>query len=111
MTTELARPRRTESERRDLAEKLVDIVGSESVLWEDYDLMLYEYDGSIDKSAPDAVVLPSSAEQVADVVRLCNRERVAYTARGAGTGLSGGCIPIEGGILIGFSKLNRILEI
>src|ERR1041384_3911593 len=112
MTTEEAvRPRRTEPERRDLAEKLVAIVGAESVLWEDYDLMIYEYDGSIDKSMPDAVVLPSSAEQVAEVVRLCNRERVPYTARGAGTGLSGGCIPLEGGILIGFAKLNRVLEV
>jgi glycolate oxidase len=111
MTTEVVRPRRTEPERRDLAEKLVAIVGAESVLWEEYDLMLYEYDGSIDKAMPDAVVLPSSAEQVAEIVRLCNRERVPYTARGAGTGLSGGAIPIEGGILIGFAKLNRILEI
>ena len=111
MTTELTRPRRTESERRELAQKLVDIVGPRSVLWEDYDLMLYEYDGSIDKAMPDAVVLPSSAEQVAEIVRLCNRERVPYTARGAGTGLSGGAIPLDGGILIGFARLNRILEI
>src|SRR2546428_3330857 len=111
MTTELTRPRRTESERRDLAHKLIDIVGTESVLWEDYDLMLYEYDGSIDKASPDAVVLPSTAEQVAEIVRLCIRERVPYTARGAGTGLSGGAIPLEGGILVGFAKLNRILEI
>src|SRR5919197_5268438 len=51
------------------------------------------------------------AEQVAAVVRLCNRERVPYTARGAGTGLSGGCIPLEGGILIGFANLNRVLEV
>src|SRR3954469_3628124 len=111
MVAEMARPRRTLTERRALAEKLIEIVGPDSVLWDDYDLMIYEYDGSIDKSMPDAVVLPSSAEQVAEVVRLCNRERVPYTARGAGTGLSGGCIPIEGGILIGFAKLNRVLEV
>src|ERR671935_1823601 len=109
--TELLRPRRPVEQRRRLAEQLVAIVGPESVLWEDYDLMIYEYDGSIDKAMPDAVVLPSSAEQVAEVVRLCNRERVPYTARGAGTGLSGGAIPLEGGILIGFAKLNRVLEI
>ncbi|HEY3109903.1 MAG TPA: FAD-binding protein, partial [Chloroflexota bacterium] len=107
----MTRPRRTLAERRALAEKLIEIVGQASVLWDDYDLMIYEYDGSIDKSMPDAVVLPSSAEQVAAVVRLCNRERVPYTARGAGTGLSGGCIPLEGGILIGFAKLNRVLEV
>src|SRR5438128_10758606 len=111
MVAEMTRPRRTLAERRALAEKLIEIVGQESVLWDDYDLMIYEYDGSIDKSMPDAVVLPSSAEQVAAVVKLCNRERVPYTARGAGTGLSGGCIPLEGGILIGFAKLNRVLEV
>src|ERR671935_143505 len=109
--TELLRPRRPVEQRRRLAEQLVAIVGPESVLWEDYDLMIYEYDGSIDKAVPDAVVLPSSAEQVAAIVRLCNRERIPYTARGAGTGLSGGCIPLEGGVLIGFSKLNRVLEL
>src|SRR5919204_3636899 len=109
--TELLRPRRPVEQRRRLAEQLVAIVGPESVLWEDYDLMIYEYDGSIDKAMPDAVVLPSSAEQVAELVRLCNRERIPYTARGAGTGLSGGCIPIDGGIILGFSKLNRVLEI
>jgi glycolate oxidase len=111
MVAEMTRPRRTLAERRALAEKLIEIVGQASVLWDDYDLMIYEYDGSIDKSMPDAVVLPSSAEEVAAVVRLCNRERVPYTARGAGTGLSGGCIPLEGGILIGFAKLNRVLEV
>jgi glycolate oxidase len=99
------------AERRALAEKLTEIVGPQSVLWDDYDLMIYEYDGSIDKAMPDAVVLPSSAEQVAEVVRLCNRERISYTPRGAGTGLSGGAIPTDGGIVLGFSKLNRVVEI
>lgn len=111
MNPEMSRPRRTLVERRALAESLIEIVGADSVLWDDYDLMFYEYDASIDQSVPDAVVLPKSAEEVAAIVRLCIRERMPYTARGAGTGLSGGCIPLNGGILIGFSKLNRILEI
>ncbi|TAK22748.1 MAG: FAD-binding protein [Chloroflexota bacterium] len=99
------------AERRALAERLIEIVGAESVLWDDYDLMIYEYDASVDQAAPDAVALPSSAEQVAAIVRLCIRESVPYVARGAGTGLSGGSIPLDGGVVIGFSKLNRILEI
>ncbi len=111
MNPEMSRPRRTLVERRAIAESLIEIVGEDSVLWDDYDLMFYEYDASIDQSVPDAVVLPKSAEEVAAIVRLCIRERMPYTARGAGTGLSGGCIPLNGGILIGFSKLNRILEI
>ena len=96
---------------RALAEKLMRIVGASNVLWDDYDLMVYEYDASIDKSKAEAIVFPTTAEQVASLVRLCNAEGIPYTPRGAGTGLSGGCIPINGGILVGFSKLNRILEI
>ena len=90
---------------------LKSIAGERSVLWRDYDLMLYEYDGSIDKARPSAVIMPSSSEQVSEVVKLCNRYGVPFTARGAGTGLSGGCLPEHDSVLLVFSKLNRILEI
>ncbi len=98
-------------DRRALAEKLGAIVGPENVLWQDYDLVLYEYDGSIDRSRPHAVVFPATAEQVAEIVRLCAREGIPCTARGAGTGLSGGAIPLAGGVLLIFSRMNRILEV
>ena len=98
-------------DRSGFVEQLQAIVGAGNVLSQDYDLMLYEYDGSIDKARPQAVVFPTSAEQVAQVVRRCVQEMVAFTARGAGTGLSGGAVPIEGGIMIATSKLNRILEL
>ena len=98
-------------DRRALVEKLEAIVGPQNVLWQDYDLKLYEYDGSIDKALPQAVVYPTSAAQVAAVVRLCAQEEVPCTARGAGTGLSGGAIPLEGGVLITFSKMDHILEV
>ncbi len=81
------------------------------MLSRDYDLMLYEYDGSIDKVRPLVVVFPRSAEEVSRVVRLCNRFGLAYTARGAGTGLSGGALPVAGGVLISLARMNRILEI
>jgi glycolate oxidase len=90
---------------------LKSIAGERSVLWRDYDLMLYEYDGSIDKARPSAVIMPSSSEQVSEIVKLCNRHRVPFTARGAGTGLSGGCLPEHDSVLLVFSKMNRILEI
>src|SRR5262245_43644226 len=96
---------------RALAQKLIRILGEENVLWEDYDLMVYEYDASIDRAPPEAIVFPTSAEQVVALVRLCIDEGIPYTPRGAGTGLSGGCIPASGGVLVGFAKLNRILEI
>src|SRR5437868_11834433 len=73
--------------------------------------MLYEYDGSIDKHRPQAVAFPLSTEEVSDVVRACNRAGVPYTARGAGTGLSGGAIPARGGVLISLARMNHILEI
>jgi glycolate oxidase len=81
------------------------------VLWRDYDLMLYEYDGSIDKQRPAAVAFPLSTEEVNQVVRACHRLGVPYTARGAGTGLSGGAIPAAGGVLISLARMTRILDI
>ncbi len=92
-------------------QELIDIVGERNVLWDDYDLRLYEYDGSVDRALPQAVVLPESAEQVAEIVKLCNRASVPYTARGGGTGLSGGSIPVAGGVLITLVKMNRVLEV
>jgi glycolate oxidase len=97
--------------KTDLVRELEAIVGEKAVLWDDYDLRLYEYDGSIDRHVPEAVVFPISAEQVSAVVRLCNRRGVPYTARGAGTGLSGGAIPVRGGLLVSFARMNRVLEV
>src|ERR1700682_384361 len=94
-----------------VVEELRQLLPPEQVLWRDYDLMLYEYDGSIDKHRPLAVVFPLSTHEVSVVVRLCHRLGVPYTARGAGTGLSGGAIPARGGVLVNLSRMNRILEI
>ena len=98
-------------DRPSFLHQLETIVGAGNVLADDYDLMLYEYDGSIDKARPDAVVFPTSTVQVADIVRLCVREGEPFTARGAGTGLSGGAVAVAGGVLIAFSKMDRILEV
>jgi glycolate oxidase len=94
-----------------VVDELRRLLPEDRVLWRDYDLMLYEYDGSIDKHRPQAVVFPLSAREVSDVVKLCNARSVPYTARGAGTGLSGGAIPAKGGVLISLARMNRILEI
>jgi len=94
-----------------LAIELEAICGESAVLWKEYDLHLYEYDGSIDKARPAAVVFPSSTEQVAALVRLANARGIPYTARGAGTGLSGGALPLDGSLLISFARMNRIGEI
>ncbi|HUS13571.1 MAG TPA: FAD-linked oxidase C-terminal domain-containing protein [Chloroflexia bacterium] len=94
-----------------LARDLAALVGAGGVLYTPYDLKLYSYDGSIETHPPEAVVFPTTTAQVAAVVQYCNRERLAFTARGAGTGLSGGAIPVRGGVLIAFSRMNRILAL
>src|SRR6059036_1478553 len=95
----------------DLIKHLRKIPGDRAVLNLPQDLMLYEYDGSVDKAQPDCVVLPSNARQVVAIVKLAHEHRLPIVGRGAGTGLSGGAIAREGGIMIGFSRMNRILEL
>jgi glycolate oxidase len=75
-------------------------------------LQTYECDGLTNfRTVPDAVVLPRSTEQVQAVVRVCAKNKIPFVARGSGTGLSGGALPAEGGIVISFARMNRILEI
>ncbi len=75
-------------------------------------LQTYECDGLTNfRTVPDAVVLPRTPEQVQAVVRVCAQYRIPFVARGSGTGLSGGALPAEGGIVISFARMNRILEI
>ncbi|HZS50779.1 MAG TPA: FAD-linked oxidase C-terminal domain-containing protein [Bryobacterales bacterium] len=92
-------------------QKLRKIAGDDAVLHQPQDLMLYEYDGSVEKSTPDCVVLPRTTEQVAAIVKLAKEFELPLVGRGAGTGLSGGAIARSGGIMIGFARMNRILEI
>ncbi len=103
--------RMEESKRKRLVRALRGVVGKEAVLDSQADLILYEYDASMERSMPDVVVLPSSAGEVAAIVALANRERVPYVARGAGTGLSGGSVPVLGGVVISMARFNRIVEI
>jgi len=110
MTTPLYERMSSEKKGRVVSE-LSDVIGARYVLYTPYDLMLYEYDASIDRSTPDIVVLPASTEEVAAIVKIAARDHVPVVPRGAGTGLSGGAIPIYGGIVIAFARMNRILEV
>jgi glycolate oxidase len=88
------------------------IVSDRGLLCAPEELRTYECDGLTNfRVMPQAVVLPSSTEEVQAVVRLCHRERIPFVARGAGTGLSGGALPVANGIVIGLARLNRILEV
>jgi glycolate oxidase len=92
-------------------QKLVAALGAKAVLDRPEDLLLYEYDGGVDKHRPDLVVFPRTTEDVVKIVMIAREFDVPFVGRGAGTGLSGGSIPLEGGILIGFARMNRILEL
>ncbi|WP_321474160.1 FAD-linked oxidase C-terminal domain-containing protein [uncultured Paludibaculum sp.] len=92
-------------------DELIRTVGPRGYLDRPEDLRLYEYDGGVDKARPEIVVFPRSTEEVSAVVRVAHRNGVPIVGRGAGTGLSGGAIPEKGGIMVGFSRMNRILEI
>jgi glycolate oxidase len=95
-----------------LRRELEAIVGRGGVLTEPDELLVYESDGlTLFRALADFVVFPTSAEQVAQVVRLANREGLPFVARGAGTGLSGGCLPAEGGLVISMMRMNRVLEV
>lgn len=94
-----------------LVQQFQDIVGREGVIWAPEDVIVFEYDGSIDKGLPAAVVFPRSAEEVSGVVRLARAAGLPIVPRGAGTGLSGGAIPLEPGVIIAMTRMKRILEI
>ncbi len=94
-----------------LHRSLVDLLGEAQVLWQKHDLQLYEYDGAVDTATPDAVVLPRDTADVARLARFCAEHAVPLVPRGAGTGLSGGAIPVEGGIVVSFARMSRILEL
>src|SRR5579862_8110156 len=91
--------------------ELAALLGPRGYLDRSEDLSLYEYDGSVDKVRPEMVVFPRTTEDVVAIVKITRRHGVPIVGRGAGTGLSGGAIPRAGGVTIGFSRMNRILEI
>jgi glycolate oxidase len=91
--------------------RLVSLLGARACLDQPEDLALYEYDGGVDKHRPDVVVFPRDTKDVAGIVKIAREFGVPMVGRGAGTGLSGGAIPREGGIVIAFARMNAILEI
>ena len=95
-----------------LIHRLGEIAGDEHVVTHPHQLRTYESDGLLQyRVAPRAVVLPGSAQEVQQVVRACFESSVPWVARGAGTGLSGGALPHEEGVLIVLSRLRRIVEV
>ena len=95
-----------------VANRLRELVGSDGVVANKNALSVYDSDGyTLEKSVPEIVVLPHSTEEVSAVVRFLNKAKIAFVPRGAGTGLSGGCLPVEAPVMIGTSRLNKIVHI
>jgi len=95
-----------------LADEFRRICGPDAVLREPLQLLTYECDALPHlREKPALVVLPASAAEVQAVVQLCARENVPFVARGHGTGLSGGALPVPGGVVISLARLNRVLDV
>ena len=88
------------------------ITGERGLITSEEELKTYECDGLTNfRVLPQAVLLPRSTEQVQAIVRVCHRERIPFVARGSGTGLSGGALPVKEGVVISLARMNRILEV
>lgn len=97
--------------KQELSDRLGKIVGAEYVLSSDMDLELYSYDASLERARPDVVVLPNTTAEVSQISALACKEKIPVIGRGSGTNLTGGTIPVKGGIVMHFSRMHRILEI
>ncbi|MCX7706446.1 MAG: FAD-binding protein, partial [Anaerolineae bacterium] len=95
--------------QKDLQE-LKALLSPGPVITNPIELMTYEQDASLDRGVPDAVVLPRTTAEVVKVVEWARRTGVPLIARGAGTGLSGGAVAEHGGVIVGFSRMNKLLE-
>jgi glycolate oxidase len=92
--------------------ELQKIVGKENVKTEKESLKAYSYDGTTSwQHEPDVVVFPTSTKEISEIMKLANAEKIPVTPRGGGTNVSGGSIPIMGGIVLCTTKMNKILKI
>ena len=95
-----------------ILQELRSIVGERGLISSPEGLHTYECDGLTNfRVMPRAVLLPTSTEQVQAIVRLCHREKIPFVARGSGTGLSGGALPVENGLVISLARMNHIVEV
>ena len=95
-----------------LVSEFRSIIGDAGLVSGAEQLRTYECDGlTLFRVVPELVLLPTSAREIQAIVKVCHRERIPIVARGSGTGLSGGALPVEGGVVVGVSRMNRILEV
>jgi glycolate oxidase len=102
---------RTAASDKAVLERLREIVGAEHVLVDPEKVEPYAQDAVKEKFPPEAVLFPRTAEEIAAILRLANEARFPVTARGGGVGYTGGAVPIEGGVVIGTNRMDRIKEV
>src|ERR1051326_8115627 len=107
----LSRRARTAASDADVRARLAEIVGEDGVLVDEEKGEPYAQDALKEKFPPEAVVLPRNAEEVSAILRLANERRFPVTARGGGVGYTGGAVPVEGGVVVGTDRMNRIREV
>ena len=101
----------TNASKPEVIEKLQKIVGAENVLTNPEKVEPYGADAVKEKFPPEAVVFPETTAQMSEILKLANKEIFPVTARGGGVGYTGGAVPVDGGIVIGTDRMNKILEI
>jgi glycolate oxidase len=94
-----------------IIDEIIAVVGKENALTSPEQRKCYSYDARTDGATPDLVVFPSSAGEVSQILILANRYRFPVIPRGQGSGLTGGSVPVNGGVVLTFTRMNKILEI
>jgi len=94
-----------------LVQRLREVVGERYAFDDPYEMRLYQYDASPETALPDVVVLPANGDEVARVVKICSEEGVPIVARAGASGLAGGTVPVNHGVVVSFPRMDRILEI
>ena len=94
-----------------IVEKIEKVVGKEGYSTRTADRYAYGFDASIFHNSPDMVIQPRSTEQVSEIMKIANAEKIPVVPRGAGTGLCGSAVPIKGGIVLDMTRMNKIKEI
>ena len=100
-----------DTKKTNVLNDLIKVLGKDKVLSDIEDRVCYSYDGTRQKALPDAVIRPSDANGVSAAIKIADKYDVPVCARGAGTGLSGGAVPIHGGIIFDLKNMNKILDI
>jgi glycolate oxidase len=95
----------------EIASRLEGIVGGDNITVDPVDLLVYSYDASLERGRPNAVVFPTSPEQISQIVKLANQEGFPVIPRGGGSNVSGGVLAIKGGVVVSLTRMRRILEV